>query len=494
MKPKVPSDSAAFPRKRAEWLATAIEDRVEKEHLQPGTSLGTEPQLIARYGVSRETLRNAIRLLERHGVAAMRRGGGGGGGGLIVAAPASQTAMRAITAHLELSDIGWSEITEARALIDVEAAVRAAERIDGQGAERLRALGAALDAGPATVRDIARRHMALPDAIAEIGGNPVLQLFSEALSAWTSDVLPSELGPSEVRDRETRRVNDILRRLADAIARGDVPAARREAETFADSSLAVSRLLETHRRRRPIDEWLAIPAEGGNKLAQRLALALATEVAARAWPRERFGAEAELMTRFGVSRATLREAIRMLEMHGIARPQRGRGGGLMIGTPNPAYTIESAKRYLRRAGLDSIDYLSVRGTLEAGAIRLAIQRASDAEMRSLAGHAEAIQQADDAGVTPTAIAWHARLSELTHNRALSLLLRILFALTEEPQQRLPPDIAEVLRSRHHGLTQAITARDEARALAVAKEHILWLEQVLELGLGRLSVPADNTAA
>ncbi|MGH8446334.1 MAG: FadR/GntR family transcriptional regulator, partial [Solimonas sp.] len=166
--------------KRAELLVAAIEGRIEQEQLQPGTPLGTEAQLMAQHQISRETLRNAIRQLERHGVAAMRRGGGGGGGGLIVAAPASETAVRAITAHLELSDIGWSEIVEARGLIDAQAAVLASRRIDARGTARLRQLIAELDGGPSTVRDTARRHLALPDAVAGICGNPVVLLFSRA--------------------------------------------------------------------------------------------------------------------------------------------------------------------------------------------------------------------------------------------------------------------------------------------------------------------------
>ncbi len=475
----------ALQPKLAERLVAQIETRIEDEQLLPGAALGTEPELMARYGVSRETLRNAIRQLERHGVAAMRRGGGGGGGGLIVSASASRTAVNAITAHLEFCDIAWSEIIEARALIDIEAAVLATRKVDDAGIARLRTLSAELEQGPRTVRDISRRHLSLPDAIADIGGNPVLKLFADALSAWTVDVLPSELGSADVRDRETRRVNDILRSLVEAIAQRDPVAARTSAEAFARSSLNVAQLIEDRRRRTPVDQWFKTGGDGNEKLAQRLALALARDVAERNWPDERFGAEAELLTRFGVSRAVWREAIRLLEMHGIARPQRGRGGGLMIGRPNPAYTIDSAKRYLRRAQLRSVDYLSVRGALEAGAIWLAVKRATPTEMTALASLGRELEQSDDTQITPMAIRWHAQLSELSHNRALSLLLRILFALTEEPQPRLPKEIGDILRSRHGQLTRAVTARDEQRAQAIAEEHVGWLNQVLETGLGTL---------
>lgn len=485
---RVDAAPAARP-KLAERLVAAIEDRVERERLQPGTPLGTEAQLMAQYTVSRETLRNAIRQLERHGVAAMRRGGGGGGGGLVVAATAAQTAVRAIAAHLELSDIGWSEIVEARALIDAQAAVLASRRIDAAGTARLQHVLGELDSGPATVRDISRRHLALPGAIADISGNPVLQLFWQALSNWSTDIVPDELGAAAVRDRETRRVNDILRALGAAVIAGDASAARQASDAFNASSVKVSRLLEERRRRRSADDWLTTAdpgTEGEPKLAQKLALALARDVAARGWPRERFGDEAGLIARFGVSRSILREAIRLLELHGIVRPQRGRGGGLMIGQPNADHTIASAKRYLRRAGLVPADYLAVRETMETGAIHFAIVRASDDDLTQLAELNRHIQRADDTHIIALAIDWHAQLSSLGRNRALSLMLRILFTLTEETQARLPADISETLRKRHARLTQALLARNEARVQTLAREHVAWLNQILERGLGALS--------
>ncbi|MGH7293129.1 MAG: FadR/GntR family transcriptional regulator, partial [Myxococcota bacterium] len=331
------------------------------------------------------------------------------------------------------------------------------------------------------------RHLALPDAVAGICGNPVVLLFSRALSNWSADITPAELGTPAVRERETQRVNDILRALGEAIIAGDAKTARQAAEAFTDSSLKVSRLLEERRQRTTADDWAATAdADGDGKLAQKLALALALDVAARGWPRERFGDEAGLIARFGVSRSILREAIRMLELHGIVRPQRGRGGGLMIGLPNADYTIASAKRYLRRAGLVPADYLAVRETLESGAIALAVRRGKDAEFADLETLNAQLQNADDSAITPIAIEWHARLSRLGHNRALSLLLRILFTLTEESQPRLPPTVATTLRKRHARLTKALVARKEDAAQAVAREHVAWLEEVLRLGLGTLT--------
>lgn len=470
--------------KRAERLAADIEDRVERERLAPGTHLGTETELMAHYQVSRETLRKAVRQLERHGVAAMRRGGGGGGGGLVVMASAADSVVRAIATHLAFSNIDWAQIVEARALIDAMAAECAARKVDAVGRSRLQRRIEVLERGNASVADIARRQLALPRAVAEASGNPVLWLFISALNHWTLSILPSDLGPAADIERERAQSNAKLRQLVDAVAAGDAVAARQAATAFSTHSRAVGDILERRRRRMNTATLLQDP-QGGDKLAQRLALALSREIAERGWVRERFGDEAGLVARLGVSRAVLRESIRLLELHGLLRPQRGRGGGLMMGPPDAGYTIEAARRYLRRANLSPSDYLSVRESLERGAICLAIERADDQALAGLAALGDTVAEADDREVTPRAIAWHARLSILSGNAALSLLLRILYALTEQPTDRVPADIADALRDRHARLTAAVVARDTDRALAVFDEHVAWLRHVLDIGLGSL---------
>lgn len=479
--------------KLAEQLAARIEDRVEREGLGPGCALGTEHELMARYGISRETLRKAVRQLELHGVASMRRGGGGGGGGLVVDAAASDTVVRAIATHLEFSSISWSEIIEARALIDLQAVELATGHIDDAGIARLKALAITLDRETTDVREIAQRHLALPATIADIGGNAVVKLFTEALNRWIVDILPSNLGSNATIQRESTRANRVLKDLIEAVAARDVAAARTAALAFAELSQRTTDVLERHRPGFAAEEWLQHASSLGNghdKLPQRLAVALAREIAAFGEPEERFGDEAGLMARLGVSRSVLREALRLLELHGILRPRRGRGGGLMIDQPDPHYTIEAAKRYLRRAHLSPGDYLAVRDALERGAVDLAISHATDIDLAQLHRLGDVIRDAPDDEVVTHAIRWHAKLAIIGGNRPLSLLLNILFALTEEPHATIPREVGDQLRDRQDRLDSAMLERDRAAAHSILSEHVDWLRDVLDTGLGSLS--AEST--
>ena len=71
------------------------------------------------------------------------------------------------------------------------------------------------------------------------------------------------------------------------------------------------------------------------KLAGRAAEQIVNDVVELGWPvGEVLGSETELLERYGVSRAVLREAIRLIEHQRVARMRRGTGGGLVIDEPD----------------------------------------------------------------------------------------------------------------------------------------------------------------
>ena len=148
--------------------------------------------------------------------------------------------------------------------------------------------------------------------------------------------------------------------------------------------------------------------------------------------------------------------MRLLELHGVAYTKRGRGGGLRIGRPDPAYTIASAARYLRKVDLKFDAYLDVRQALQLGAAQLAAQRATEDGLARL----EAAATVED---------FHRELCELTDNRALALLTHIVFAAPSgaEPAASAPPRAAGKLPR----LLEALRSRDAARARRYMLEHI-----------------------
>src|SRR3954469_4673774 len=159
-------------------LAGRVARRIEADVLARGwpvgTSLGSEPELRARHGVSRAVLREAVRLVEHHQGARMRRGPGGG---LFVVSPDAGPAARALVIYLQYAGTGVDDLMEARRLLEPLSARLAAEGIGEDGVALIRRTLAEEAAETAPAGRPERLHVVL----AELSGNHVLGLFVDVL-------------------------------------------------------------------------------------------------------------------------------------------------------------------------------------------------------------------------------------------------------------------------------------------------------------------------
>jgi len=212
-------------RKLGEQLAEVIEEEIIARGWPVGELLGSETELIERYGVSRAVFREAIRIVAHHGVAEMRRGPGGG---LVVIAPSADAAVRTLSLNLEFLDLSPEQINEARLAIELSCVRSAIEHLDDEGRQRIETfLAGELDeilAGRDS--DRARDEFATNDfhlLLAELTSNPAMRLFVDVLSRVTSR--HSERAPS--LEAAAREVHSAHSRIAEAILAGDVAAAER---------------------------------------------------------------------------------------------------------------------------------------------------------------------------------------------------------------------------------------------------------------------------
>jgi len=122
-------------RKLGEQLAERVEEEIIASGWPVGKVLGSEAELIERYGVSRAVFREAMRIVDHHGVAEMRRGPGGG---LVVVAPKSDAAIRTLSLNLEYLDLTPKQINEARLAIELACVRTATANLDARGKQRIR--------------------------------------------------------------------------------------------------------------------------------------------------------------------------------------------------------------------------------------------------------------------------------------------------------------------------------------------------------------------
>ncbi len=121
--------SVLRPLKAAEVVARAVVRTIRSEGLQTGTSLPSEAEMLRHYGVSRESLREGLRLLEVQGMISIRRGPGGGP---IVGTVDSANLGRMEALYLHLAGATYDELFEAWVFAETTLAGMAAANPDDE--------------------------------------------------------------------------------------------------------------------------------------------------------------------------------------------------------------------------------------------------------------------------------------------------------------------------------------------------------------------------
>lgn len=415
---------AARKPKLGEKVGKAIITEIREKHLPVGTLIGTEAELIERYGVSRATLLEAIRQIERQGVVEMRRGGRGG---LIVSRPASRSVARVLSNYLEFSDISLSEQLDCARFMDAIAARKAAQNATEEEALELRELAALAEAAD-NYLDMSRLGLNITGAIANASGNPAVALFERTLLHLRADFFRGERSRNRPIDATMVKFSAELTELVETIVAGDQYNAEELAKAHRDALR--SRLMKRFEKLKTSASPLVTAAmqrrdaKGREKRAEVLAFEIRDELIEKGWPvGKKLGEEANLLSKFGVSKWVFRQAIRMLEPHGIIKVRRGNGGGLFIDRPDPAYTIGIATSYLESERLSPQEALNLWASLLVEAASLSGKIAQQSEnAQQDANHFEVLPAADGA----LASRFYDAVFELCGNRVLSLFGRVLF--------------------------------------------------------------------
>ena len=185
----------------SEQIALEIRRYLERQGLQPGDRIGTEQQLATEFGVSRPTLREALRLLAGSHLIRVTRGRSGGifvahtpGDGM------SRNLSESIAMMLATESVSVLDLLEARMFIEVPLARMAAENATAETDERLAEAIADAERSAPGEPDFndadARFHRTLAEAV----GNELLLAFT----GWTLDVCQPSLIEQIVGPRQAR--------------------------------------------------------------------------------------------------------------------------------------------------------------------------------------------------------------------------------------------------------------------------------------------------
>jgi GntR family transcriptional regulator, transcriptional repressor for pyruvate dehydrogenase complex len=201
---------------------------------------------------------------------------------------------------------------------------------------------------------------------------------------------------------------------------------------------------------------------------------------------ESIGREPDLVERFGVSRPSLREALRILEAEGLVSVKRGVLGGVVVHRPDQRMTARTAALVLQSRNVPLADVYDARSTLEPVAARLVAssrsRKSAAAELRRLiADQLEAVDDPEAFGRANSR--FHARLVELAGNQTLSIVAEMLdeivaAAVTAVSQPDAGKDTAAT-RTRGLRSQARLATLIETGDAAGAEEH--WTEHMAIVG-------------
>jgi DNA-binding FadR family transcriptional regulator len=215
--------------KLSERLARTILSDILEEQLAVGAMLPSEAAMMEGYSVGRNSLREALRILEIHGLVKIKPGPRGGP---VVSPVSSEDLARSISFFLNALGATFGDLLRARLIIEPLMARLAADRMSDESARTVRAVLARHDeVGP-------EAHEWMPESAAfhvlvnGMSGNPVIDLVCRALIE-----IYVERTPSSYPAGDSEQVHRTHARIAKAILNGDADLAEQRMRSHIKSQL-----------------------------------------------------------------------------------------------------------------------------------------------------------------------------------------------------------------------------------------------------------------
>ena len=209
-----------------------------------------------------------------------------------------------------------------------------------------------------------------------------------------------------------------------------------------------------------------------------------------AWgPGDRLPKESELAAELGLSRNSLREAVRALSQLRVLEVRQG--DGTYVSSLEPGLLLESTGFISHLLlGETEIELYEVRRILEAAAAARAAARIGAEEKAQLAESLEKMREAESVeDLVEADVTFHALIAQAAGNAVLASLLASLSTRTMRIRLwhgRTADDALHETREEHRRIYEAIIAGDPELARAAATAHIAsgerWLRGQLAAGL------------
>jgi GntR family transcriptional repressor for pyruvate dehydrogenase complex len=193
--------------------------------------------------------------------------------------------------------------------------------------------------------------------------------------------------------------------------------------------------------------------------------------------------EAELAANFGVSRTTVREALRTLVADGLLEKVPGAGGGSFVRRLDHRAFGEdlgqNIENLLRVGSIEHVEVAQVRRMLELPSARLAARNRTEQDLAVLDDvlKLEREKAWDDPSVSDLDVRFHSGISKASGNRVVAAFVAALHMVTQPVHHlHLDAEVGKRTYRQHLAIADAIRASDADAAEAAMLEHLTYLEE------------------
>ena len=190
-------------------------------------------------------------------------------------------------------------------------------------------------------------------------------------------------------------------------------------------------------------------------------------------PGDRLASEKELVNQFSVSKATMREALRVLESMGLIEIKKGLNGGVFIAEVDMKTTINSIINFLYFKSISIKDITMIRYILEPPVAEFAASHMKPEDIDNLETLIEE-NLSEKLTDTSLGISFHRYLARLSENPILILIMDFIDNILRDIklQLNLGPEFFKEVKQAHRGILDCLIRKDGVGARREITKDIL----------------------
>lgn len=194
--------------------------------------------------------------------------------------------------------------------------------------------------------------------------------------------------------------------------------------------------------------------------------------------------ERVLATSVGLSRGTVRDALRVLEIEGLVTTRPGRAGGSFIRRPDATTLQRSLNVLLTGGGVRFSSLLEMRDALEPAAAGLAATHRTEDDLARLETATEQLRASipDIPEFLQRNIDWHVAVVAASHNEIMMVVLeslsRAILQATDISDFNSPSTMSDTLAA-HDRILAAIRSGSPERATRAMGKHVHGYRLLIE---------------